>query len=141
MRMKREGLTRGAGVSVNRWEPANVIETLRTGLFDAVQVIFNIFDRSPVYELFPVCRELNVAVIARVPFDDGTLTGNLTTKRSRWPQGDWRNSAASTVIPGLRKIKHVDANAGVSDGRSIDASLLVQLKAHRWDGTPMDWSQ
>jgi aryl-alcohol dehydrogenase-like predicted oxidoreductase len=90
MRMKREGLTRGAGVSVNRWEPANVIEILRTGLFDAVQVIFNVFDRSPVYELFPVCRELNVAMIARVPFDEGTLTGNLTTKRSCWPQGDWR---------------------------------------------------
>ncbi len=49
--------------------------------------------------------------------------------------------AVSTVIPGLRKIKHVDANAGVSDGRSIDASLLVQLKAHRRDRIPMDWSQ
>ena len=89
--LKRQGLIRGAGVSVNRWEPANVIETLRTGLIDAVQVIYNIFDQSPEDELFPVCRELNVAVIARVPFDEGTLTGNLT-KTSRWPQGDWRNS-------------------------------------------------
>ena len=68
-----------------------MIETLRTGLIDAVQVIFNIFDQSPEDELFPVCRELDVAVIARVPFDEGTLTGNLT-KTSRWPQGDWRNS-------------------------------------------------
>ena len=76
--LKRQGLIRGVGVSVNRWEPANVVETLRTGLVDAVQVIYNIFDQSPEDELFPVCRELNVAVIARVPFDEGTLTGNLT---------------------------------------------------------------
>ena len=89
--LKRDGLIRGAGVSVNRWEPANVIETLRTGLIDAVQVIYNIFDQSPEDELFPVCRELNIAVIARVPFDEGTLTGTLT-KTSRWPKGDWRNS-------------------------------------------------
>jgi len=49
--------------------------------------------------------------------------------------------AVSTVIPGMRKIEHVDANLGVSDGRSLDASLLVQLKAHRWDRTPTDWSR
>ena len=58
---------------------------------DAVQVIYNIFDQSPQDELFPLCRELNVAVIARVPFDEGTLTGTLT-KESRWPKGDWRNT-------------------------------------------------
>jgi aryl-alcohol dehydrogenase-like predicted oxidoreductase len=177
--LKREGLIRAAGISVNRWEPANGIEALRTGLIDAVQVIFNIFDQSPIDELFPVCRELNVAVIARVPFDEGSLTGNLT-KTSRWPQGDWRNSyfvpenlaqsvdraealrplvpegmtmpdlalrwilaepTVSTIIPGMRKIKHVGANLGVSDGQSLDASLLAQLKAHRWDRTPTDWSQ
>ncbi len=73
--LKRQGLVRAIGVSVNRWEPTNVVETLRTGLIDAVQVIYNIFDQSPQDELFPLCRELNVAVIARVPFDEGTLTG------------------------------------------------------------------
>ncbi len=177
--LKRQGLIRAAGVSVNRWEPTNVVETLRTGLIDAVQVIFNIFDQSPQDELFPVCRELNVAVIARVPFDEGSLTGNLT-KTSRWPQGDWRNSyfvpenltqsvdradalrplvpggmtmpdlalrwilaepVVSTIIPGMRKVKHVDANLTASDGQSLEPRLLEQLKAHRWDRTPTDWSQ
>jgi len=177
--LKRQGLIRGCGVSVNRWEPANVIETLKTGRIDAVQVIYNIFDQSPRDELFPVCRELNVAVIARVPFDEGSLTGNLT-KTSRWPQGDWRNSyfvpenlaqsvdralalrplvpagmtlpdlalrwilaepVVSTVIPGMRKVKHVTANLAASDGHPLDSSLLEQLKAHRWDRTPTDWSQ
>ncbi len=89
--LKREGLVRAFGVSVNRWEPSNVLRTLKTGAIDAVQVIYNVFDQSPEDELFPLCRELNVAVIARVPFDEGTLTGTLT-KQSRWPDGDWRNT-------------------------------------------------
>jgi aryl-alcohol dehydrogenase-like predicted oxidoreductase len=89
--LKREGLIGGMGVSINRWEPWNALDTLRTGLIDAVQVIYNIFDQAPEDELFPLCDELDVAVIARVPFDEGTLTGTLT-KESRWPEGDWRNT-------------------------------------------------
>ena len=76
--LKREGLIRAFGISVNRWEPANVLEALRTGLVDCVQVVYNIFDQNPEDELFPLCRELDVAVIARVPFDEGSLTGALT---------------------------------------------------------------
>ena len=86
-----EGLVRAWGVSVNRWEPWNCLNTLKTGLIDSVQVIYNIFDQNPEDELFPVCRELDVAVIARVPFDEGGLTGTLT-KDSTWPEGDWRNT-------------------------------------------------
>ena len=89
--LKREGLVRAIGISINRWEPENAIRALRTGLIDAAQVIYNIFDQAPEDELFPVCRELNVGVIARVPFDEGTLTGMLTLD-SKWPEGDWRNS-------------------------------------------------
>lgn len=88
--LRSEGLLEGVGLSLNRWEPWNGIETIRTGLIDAVQVIYNIFDQAPEDELFPVCRERDVAVIARVPFDEGTLTGTLT-RESRWPDGDWRN--------------------------------------------------
>ena len=88
--LKREGLVSAIGISVNRWEPWNGIRTLRTGLIDAVQVIYNIFDQSPEDELFPVCRELGVALIARVPFDEGSLTGPLT-RDSGWPEGDFRN--------------------------------------------------
>ena len=87
--LKRERLIGAAGISVNRWEPENGLETLRTGLIDAVQVIYNIFDQAPEDELFPLCRELGVAVIARVPFDEGSLTGSLT-RASQFPQGDFR---------------------------------------------------
>jgi aryl-alcohol dehydrogenase-like predicted oxidoreductase len=88
--LKRESKVRAIGVSLNRWEPWNGIRALRTGLVDAVQVVYNIFDQAPEDELFPVCRELDIGVIARVPFDEGSLTGRLT-KESRWPAGDFRS--------------------------------------------------
>jgi len=88
--LKRRGLIRAFGISVNRWEPENILDALETGLVDSVQVVFNVFDQSPEDALFPACRRLDVAVIARVPFDEGSLTGTLTPA-SRWPDGDWRN--------------------------------------------------
>ena len=44
--LKDEGLVRAFGISVNRWQPANVLRALRTGLIDSVQVVYNIFDQS-----------------------------------------------------------------------------------------------
>jgi aryl-alcohol dehydrogenase-like predicted oxidoreductase len=177
--LKRQGKIRAFGISVNRWEPDNVIKALRTGLVDAVQVIYNIFDQNPEDRLFPVCKELDVAVIARVPFDEGSLIGNLT-KDSRWPEGDWRNTyfvpenlsqtvdrvealrplvpagtsmaqmalrfilanpQVATVIPGMRKVKNVEENISTSDGKTLPASLIQQLRAHRWVRVPAPWSQ
>jgi aryl-alcohol dehydrogenase-like predicted oxidoreductase len=89
--LKDQGLFHAIGISMNRWEPWNGIKTVRSGLIDTVQVIYNIFDQNPKDKLFPACRETNVGVIARVPFDEGTLTGTLT-KESKWPKGDWRNT-------------------------------------------------
>jgi aryl-alcohol dehydrogenase-like predicted oxidoreductase len=88
--LKNEGLIRSFGISVNRWEPTNVIRALGTGLIDSVQVVYDIFDQTPEDELFPYCQERGIAIIARVPFDEGSLTGMLTPT-SRWPDGDWRN--------------------------------------------------
>lgn len=88
--LRREGLVRSWGISVNRWETTNVIRALETGLIDCVQVVYNIFDQDPEDVLFPYCRDHGIAVIARVPFDEGSLTGTLTTD-TRFPDGDWRN--------------------------------------------------
>ena len=100
--LRRQGLLGAVGISINRWEPWNGVRTVRSGLIDAVQVIYNIFDQNPEDKLFPACREMDVAVIARVPFDEGTLTGTLT-KDSRWPEGDWRNSyfVPENLIPSV----------------------------------------
>lgn len=89
--LKSQGLFHAIGISLNRWEPWNGVKAVKSGLIDTVQVIYNIFDQNPKDELFPACREHNVGVIARVPFDEGTLTGTLT-KESQWAEGDWRNT-------------------------------------------------
>lgn len=89
--LKKSGKISAMGISVNRWEPENGIKALKTGLLDAVQVIYNIFDQAPEDVLFPLCEELDIAVIARVPFDEGTLTGNIT-KETTFADGDWRGT-------------------------------------------------
>jgi aryl-alcohol dehydrogenase-like predicted oxidoreductase len=89
-KLKHDGWIRHFGLSLNRWEPENGIKALHTGLVDAVQVIYNIFDQSPEDELFPICQELNIGVIARVPFDEGSLGGKMTIE-TRFPKDDWRS--------------------------------------------------
>jgi aryl-alcohol dehydrogenase-like predicted oxidoreductase len=176
--LRSQGLIHAVGISLNRWEPWNGIKAVRSGLVDAVQVIYNIFDQNPEDELLPACEEMNVAVIARVPFDEGTLTGTLT-KESTWEEGDWRNlyfvpenlipsveraealrplvpegmtmpemalrfilnnQTVSTIIPGMRKLKHVDQNIAASDAGALPEEIHQQLRAHRWDRQPKAWS-
>ena len=105
--LKEQGLFHAIGISLNRWEPWNGIKAVRSGLIDVVQVIYNIFDQNPKDKLFPACREMNTGVIARVPFDEGSLTGTLT-KDSKWPEGDWRNTyfVPENLIPA---VEHTDA--------------------------------
>lgn len=87
--LKSQGMIRYFGLSLNRWEPENGLAALQTGLVDTVQVIYNIFDQAPEDKLFPLCKKLNVGVIARVPLDEGGLTGTLS-KSTKFPDEDWR---------------------------------------------------
>ena len=87
--LKQEGLIEGVGISVNRWEPANCLAALDTGLIDVIQVIYNIFDQAPEDELFDRAQRERIGIIARVPFDEGTLTGTLT-RETTFPEEDWR---------------------------------------------------
>jgi aryl-alcohol dehydrogenase-like predicted oxidoreductase len=88
-KLKSDGIIHSFGLSLNRWEPENGIKAVRAGLVDAVQVIYNIFDQSPEDKLFPVCRDLNIGVIARVPLDEGSLGGKMTLD-TKFPEDDWR---------------------------------------------------
>mgnify|MGYP003331440670 FL=1 len=89
--LKKSGKITAIGISMNRWEPENGIEALKTGLIDSVQVIYNIFDQAPEDKLFPLCKSLDIGVIARVPFDEGTLTGNINLN-TVFPKDDWRST-------------------------------------------------
>jgi aryl-alcohol dehydrogenase-like predicted oxidoreductase len=105
--LKKEGSIRAFGISLNRWEPWNGVKAVQSGLVDAVQVIYNIFDQAPEDELFPACREHGVAVIARVPFDEGSLTGGLTLE-TKWSPEDWRSTY---FVPEnlVESVAHADA--------------------------------
>jgi aryl-alcohol dehydrogenase-like predicted oxidoreductase len=177
-KLRASGKVRAIGISQNRWEPENGIRAVRSDLVDAVQVIYNIFDQNPEDELFPACREKDVAIIARVPFDEGSLTGTLTLD-STWPKGDWRNTYfvpenlknsveranalkplvagsslpemalrfilnnpdVSTIIPGMRKIRHVESNLAASEKGPLPSDLHTKLRPHRWVRRPTHWSQ
>jgi aryl-alcohol dehydrogenase-like predicted oxidoreductase len=88
--LKREGKIRFFGVSINDHQPSNAIKLVESGDVDTVQVIYNVFDQSPEDELFPAVQRANVGVIARVPFDEGALTGRITPE-TEFPAGDFRN--------------------------------------------------
>ncbi len=77
-RLKKEGKIRFFGISLIDHAPETGLEAVRSGIVDSIQVIYNIFDQSPEKELLPLCQEQDVGVIARVPLDEGGLTGKLT---------------------------------------------------------------
>ncbi len=168
--LKRQGLIGACGISINRWEPWNGVKAVRSGKIDSVQVVYNIFDQNPEDELFPACQEMDVAVIARVPFDEGSLTGTMTANTT-FPDGDFRNNyfsadkigpiiehvealkplipndstmpelslrfilsdpAVSTIIPGMRKAKHVRSNIAASDLGGLSFDMIANLRAHHW---------
>jgi aryl-alcohol dehydrogenase-like predicted oxidoreductase len=87
--LKAKKLIRFFGLSLNRWEPWNGMKAIQTGLIDTVQVIYNIFDQAPEDHLFPLCNKMGVGVIARVPLDEGGLSGKLSLD-THFPEGDWR---------------------------------------------------
>ena len=89
-KLKRDGTIRFFGLSLNRWEPENGIKAIRTGLVDAIQVIYSIFDQSPEDELLPLCQELDIGVIVRVALDEGSLGGKMT-RDTKFSASDWRS--------------------------------------------------
>jgi aryl-alcohol dehydrogenase-like predicted oxidoreductase len=170
-RLKGDGRIRAFGVSINDHEPANALRLIETGVVDTVQVIYNVFDQSPEDELLAAAQAAGVGVIARVPFDEGGLTGKVTPD-TEFPRGDWRNRyfagerkrevwdraqaiaadldvalerlpeialrfclshpAVSTVIPGMRSLRNVEANAAAAGAGPLTAEQLELLHRHRW---------
>ncbi|MGI8741283.1 MAG: aldo/keto reductase [Bryobacteraceae bacterium] len=105
--LKKSGKVRAVGVSINDHQPGSAIEIVKTGLIDTVQAIYNIFDQSPERNLFPLTQQMNIGVLARVPLDEGSLTGAITESTTFEP-GDFR----SYYFKGDRKkqvVEHVNA--------------------------------
>ncbi len=171
-RLKAQGKIRHFGVSINDHEPDAALPLVESGVVDTLQVIYNVFDQSPAEELLPAARAANVGVIARVPFDEGGLTGKITPDTT-FPAGDFRSAyfagdrkrqvwervnaiaddleielerlpeialrfclsdpAVSTVIPGMRSVRNVEANAAAVAEGPLPEDVLEKLRAHHWD--------
>ncbi|HEX5302481.1 MAG TPA: aldo/keto reductase [Streptosporangiaceae bacterium] len=126
--LRREGKIRFFGVSVNDYQPGNVLDLVRSGHADAIQVIYNAFHQAPEEELLPACAQHGVGVIVRVALDEGGLTGRITPGTT-FPAGDFRNS----YFGGDRKTQvkqHADAltaDLGISDGQLAEVALRYVL--------------
>ena len=151
-RLRKDGKVRFFGISINDHQPSNGIEAGKTGMIDSFQVIFNIFDQSPIDELFPFCKENNISIIARVPFDEGSLTGKITPDTT-FPLRDFRNryfrddrkeqvwqrvqeinevakgETASPAETALRFILSFDEVTSVIPGMRSTAHLLANVEA------------
>lgn len=169
--LRKEGKVKHFGISINDHQPANAVRLISDGLVSSAQVIYNIFDQSPQDELFPAVKGAGVGVLARVPFDEGGLTGKVGPQ-TQFPPGDWRNNyfagerkaevarraqaivddlgvplsalpeialrfclsdpAVSTVIPGMRSVRNVEANLAAVEKGPLSAGELEVLRRHRW---------
>ena len=128
-KLKKDGTIRHFGLSLNRWEPENGLVAMRTGLVDVVQVIYNIFDQAPEDKLFPLCQELNIGVIARVPLDEGSLGGKMT-RETKFPESDWRSKyfGAENLA---RTLERVDAlKKSLPHGASLPEIALRFVLSH-----------
>jgi aryl-alcohol dehydrogenase-like predicted oxidoreductase len=120
--LKRSGKVQAVGISINDHQPDSALEIIETGLIDTVQVIYNIFDQTPECNLFPAAMKHNIGVIARVPFDEGSLTGKID-ENTKFPPGDFREG----YFKGDRKKQvHQHIESLLCD-LGIDAAALPEI--------------
>jgi aryl-alcohol dehydrogenase-like predicted oxidoreductase len=126
--IRKSGKARFVGISVHHHQPNSVLPALETGLIDVVQVIYNIFDQSPADRLLPYCRDHQIGVIARVPFDEGGLTGSVTPT-TKFPPGDFRNwyFAGSRKQQVWERVQRIAVEAAIPPNELPDLALRFCL--------------
>jgi len=78
VQLKQAGKVAAFGLSLNYpLEPDYGGEAIKTGLVDAVEVTYNIFEQEPARELFPLALQENIGVVVKSPLDEGALTGQI----------------------------------------------------------------
>jgi aryl-alcohol dehydrogenase-like predicted oxidoreductase len=114
-KFQKEGKLRGIGISTPEHDQNSLIDLMKGGWLDSVQVIYNIFEQEPAAETFPVAEENKVGVIVRVAFDESALTGKLT-KETKFTEGDFRRNyfagdRLERTVARVEKVKQTVANA------------------------------
>jgi aryl-alcohol dehydrogenase-like predicted oxidoreductase len=128
-KFQNEGKLRGIGISTPEHDQNSLIDLMRNGWLDSVQVIYNIFEQEPQAEFFPAAAEHRVGVIVRVPFDESALTGKLSTA-TRWEEGDFRNSyfAGDRLERTVKRVAKVKESIGTAEADLATAALKFALK-------------
>jgi aryl-alcohol dehydrogenase-like predicted oxidoreductase len=119
--LRSSGSIRFFGISINDHQPANALRLIESGAVDTVQVIYNVFDQSPEDELFAACREHGIGVIARVPLDEGGLTGRIGPD-TEFADDDFR----AHYFRGDRKREVQDRATGIAADLGIDQDELAE---------------
>jgi aryl-alcohol dehydrogenase-like predicted oxidoreductase len=120
--LKTSGKVRAVGISINDHQPDSALELVQSGLIDCVQVIYNVFDQGPEKNLFPLTQKMNVGVLARVPFDEGSLTGSVTETSVFQPE-DFR----SEYFRGDRKKQVVEHISALERDLGITRDSLAEI--------------
>ncbi len=128
-KLQKEGKLRGIGISTPEHDQNALIDLMRGGWLDCVQVIYNIFEQEPRAELFPVAAENRVGVIVRVPFDESALTGKLT-RETKFEPGDFRNHyfAGDRLERAVRRVEKIRKTIGSAEPDLATAALKFALK-------------
>jgi aryl-alcohol dehydrogenase-like predicted oxidoreductase len=128
-KFQKQGKLLGIGISTPEHDQNSLIELMRNGWLDAVQVIYNIFDQEPQAEFFPAAKEHNVGVIVRVALDESALAGKLTPE-TKWSDDDFRrNYFAGDRLPRtVARVEKVRAALGSSESDLPTAALKFALK-------------
>lgn len=121
-KLKEQQKIRFFGISINDHQPENALKAAETGKIDTFQVIYNIFDQSPEEKLFPLCVKLDIGIIVRVPFDEGSLTGSVTLS-SEFDRRDFRRD----YFRGDRKAQVVERTEKLKSLLGSEASTLSEL--------------
>ncbi len=116
-KLKQEGKIRAIGISTPEHDQNSVIDLMRAGLIDSVQLIYNIFEQEPAAELLPVAQQTNTAVIVRVAFDEGVLTGKYNAN-TEFPEGDFRRGyfAGDRMARAAKRVDAIRDDLAAIDG-------------------------
>lgn len=106
--MKAEGLIKQIGISTPEHDQNCVIQLMRDGMVDVLQVIYNIFEQEPAAQLFPVAKECGTGIIVRVAFDEGVLTGKYSGKET-FGSDDFRSNyfAGDRLARGVKRTEEI----------------------------------
>ena len=128
--LKCSGKVRSIGVSATEHDPDSALAVMRTGLIDAVQVIYNIFDQTPEARMLPLAQQMNIGILARVPLDEGALSGTIT-ESTTFPPGDFRDYYFRGADRKKQVVQHVDAlRRDLGDGASLPDTALRFCLSH-----------